>query len=295
MDWNYNNPVKIVFSEYFYKEFSTIIKSNSTVLLLCSNRFKKTEDFKKISDTVENYSVFTEIEENPSFESCKRAIDFAFEIKPDLIIAIGGGSVIDTAKIVRMAIYRSTNSIERLIEANIKAVNYLPQFIAITSTHGSSSELTMWATVWDKMKNKKFSVSDKINYPDFAIYDSKLFNSLPIDVSIITSLDALSHSFEALWNKNSNPISDDFALNAIKKIVENIGGISELTPLKTRENLILASIYAGLAFSNTKTGAAHSISYPLTLKYNIPHGIACFMPLFPLLKINGYKIKKKNR
>ena len=285
MDWKYNNPVKIVFSKYFYKEFSAIISKNNNVLILCSNRFKNTENFKKTSDTIEQYSVFTEIEENPSLKSCNKAIEFAFKLKPEVIIAIGGGSVIDTAKIIRMAIIKSIKKTETLIEDNTKVVNNDIQLIAIPTTHGSSSELTMWATVWDKINNKKFSVSDKTNYPDFAIYDLKLFNSLPIDISINTSLDALSHSFEALWNKNSNSISDNFAINSIKIIIDNIGDISNITPLETREQLILASIYAGLAFSNTKTGAAHSISYPLTLKYNIPHGIACFMPLYHLLKI----------
>ena len=113
-----------------------------------------------------------------------------------------------------------------------------------------------------------------------------MVKNLPLKISIITTLDALSHAFESIWNKNANPISTNYAIEAIRLIMENIVKTSEQTTLDTRKKLLLASMYAGLAFSNTQTAAAHAISYPLTLHYGIPHGLAAAMPLIPLLRKN---------
>ena len=120
-------------------------------------------------------------------------------------------------------------------------------------------------------------------------------DSLPLNISIITTLDCLSHSFEALWNKNANPISDDYAIKAIKLILENIEHLTMNTSKETRQNLLMATMCSGLAFSNTKTAAAHSISYPLTAFFGIPHGIACSMTLRSIMNYNYPSIKNKIR
>jgi len=118
------------------------------------------------------------------------------------------------------------------------------------------------------------------------IYDVNLVASLPITVSISSTFDALSHAWEALWNKNANPVSSHLAIEAIRRIAAALDELVVPMSSETRDNLLVASMYAGLAFSNTKTAAAHSISYPLTAYFNIPHGIACSMPLHSLAKIN---------
>ena len=118
--------------------------------------------------------------------------------------------------------------------------------------------------------------------------------TLPLDISIITVMDALSHSFEAIWNKNANKNSTKFAIISICSIISNIEKFkNQPSNLKLRNKLLEASTIAGLAFSNTKTAAAHSISYPLTIRYNIPHGVASSLSLLPLLKINGPFIKNE--
>ncbi|MDY6967068.1 MAG: phosphonoacetaldehyde reductase [Spirochaetota bacterium] len=290
--WKYSNPVKIIFSERLTEGIIPIIRDKNKILIICSQRFTKTEDYNNLTKGQDRYTIFMDIENNPSFSSCQKAINHVKDLKPDTIIAIGGGSVLDTAKAARMAYYKSCYDIEKLFNnENIPVTK--PLFIAIPTNHGTSSELTMWATIWDKKNNKKYSLSEFDNYPDYAIYDVNLINSLPVVESLTSVLDALSHSFESLWNKNSNPISDLFAIEAIKLIIQNISKLNNQTTIDVRKNLLTASIYAGLAFSNTKTAAAHSISYPLSLYFNIPHGIACSMPLFPLLKINQNTIQYK--
>ncbi len=290
MTWKYHNPVRIVFADAFDEAIGSIADGKDGVLLMCSNRFRETEDFKKITHSLAAFRCFSEIENNPSFDSCQQAIDFARDSQPKMIVAIGGGSVIDTAKAARMAIYKSCYDIHKVADCQVES-NEKPLLVAVPTTHGAGSELTMWATVWDKKEKKKHSLSESDNYPDCAIYDPNLTVSLPLSVSVSSTLDALSHSLEAVWNKNANPVSSHFAAKAIALIVSNLEKIVEPISIETRINLLLAAMYSGLAFSNTKTAAAHSISYPLTAYFGIPHGIACSMPLNSLFKLNAMQMQ----
>lgn len=293
--WKYSNPVQIIFSDNFVEQLALIIGDNkkSNILVFSYEWFKNTDNYIRLKNVLGNFNFWGDIEENPSFTSCQKALDFTEELQPITIIAIGGGSVIDTAKIIRAALYKGISDIWRLFDLDLENKKRKPIFIAIPTTHGTGSEVTMWATVWDKKDKKKYSFSEAHNYPDYAIYDYNLVRDLPLEISITTTLDALSHAFESIWNKNKNPISTCYAIHTIKLIVENIRNLNGIVSTDTRKNLMLASLYAGLAFSNTKTAAAHSISYPLTLYYNIPHGIACSITLPRLLEINEKCIEKE--
>ena len=290
--WKYNNPVKIYFTENFIDTLKATVDLEKRSLLICSKRFTNTPEFKLIKDFLKEFDVYTDIETEPSLESCGNAITAANKYKSKEIIAIGGGSVIDTAKAVRLSLMTNIRELELLFKES-KTCGRNIKFIAIPTTHGTSSELTKWATIWNKIEKKKYSLSHDKNYPDYAIYDYHFVQNLPLDISLITTLDALSHSFEALWNRNANPISDKFAIHAIKLIFENIDKIAEDTSIEIRKLLLQANMYSGLAFSNTKTAAAHSISYPLTAHYGIPHGIACSMTLKKIFQLNSPFIPNK--
>ena len=154
---------------------------------------------------------------------------------------------------------------------------------AIPTTSGTSSELTHWATIWDNDAFIKHSLSNESLYPKEAIYDPCLTLSLPREITMHTALDALSHSFESIWNNNANPISTHYALNAIEIILRDLVALAvNLDSLPLRSSIMQASIYAGLAFSNTQTALAHALSYPLTMRFGTPHGLACSFSL-PLL------------
>lgn len=296
MNWQHLNPVKILFSDSIHNQIADLTKDKKHVFLLCSNRFTQTEHYNKIISTLSNCTTFKNIEHNPSLSSCQKAMDCAKKTLPDTILAIGGGSVIDTAKAVRMSLYRSCFDIKDLIALAPSTQNdpeNKPLFIACPSNHGTSSELTKWATIWDKEHREKLSLSDEENYPDYAIYNVNLTIDLPVKSSIICTMDALSHSFEALWNKHANPETDTLAIKAIKLIIDNLDKLTDPISIDTRKKLLEASMFAGLAFSNTATAAAHSISYPLTMHFDIPHGIACSMPLIPLLEINKDAMQQK--
>ncbi|MHA1476207.1 MAG: iron-containing alcohol dehydrogenase, partial [Promethearchaeota archaeon] len=163
--------------------------------------------------------------------------------------------------------------------------------IEVPTTSGTGSEVTRWATVWDLgEKQKKYSLSDLKMYAKGAIVDPTLVKSLPKKMSVITGLDALSQAFEAYWSKNHNIISDIYALQAIPLIFSNLQKIFDNpSDVETRKNLAFGSLISGLAFSNTKTTAVHSVSYPITLHFNVPHGLACALTLSQFLLFNSEK------
>ena len=197
----------------------------------------------------------------------------------------------DLAKVVMAFLSTRKTNIVDLLEFKGVYERSIPS-IFLPTTHGTGSEVTMWGTVWDMRQKKKYSISHLDLYPNIAILDGNLTLSLPMDVSIMTTLDALSHSFESIWNKNANEKSTEYAIEAITIILSNVELLKQNhNDLNVRNKLLEAATKAGLAFSNTTTAAAHSISYPLTIRFGIPHGVASSLSLIPLLEINGEYIK----
>jgi len=293
-DWRYANPVRLVFGDNVIDPLTRIMKGHegSSVLLVSYDWFRETDVYHILENRIEGMSGFFDIEDNPSFESCQRAVDFALDVSPDVIIAIGGGSVIDTAKAVRAALSKNCRDIRALFgHADSRKPKAL--FIAAPTTHGTGSEVTPWATIWDKSNKTKHSLSDHGYFPDYAVYCPALMAKLPLSIALSSTLDALSHAFEAIWNKNRNPISTQYAMKAVVLIVSHLKELNERVAADVREHLVVASMFSGLAFSNTQTAAAHAISYPLSSYFNIPHGIACALPLYPLLKINEKAIRSE--
>jgi len=282
----FNNPVKIIETNKWINICSSYLKELKVYnpLIITSNGHLKRI---KLQNIFPKETIYSDVNSDPTIDSCQLAINFIKKKKFDGVIALGGGSVMDTAKAVKAAMSSRIFDILQLLDMTNISTSIIPS-IFIPTTHGTGSEVTMWGTIWDNKNKKKFSISDKSLYPDIAILDGNLTLSLPIDISIITTMDALSHSFESIWNKNSNALSSKYAIEAITIILKNIELLKQNpSDLNVRNNLLIASSKAGLAFSNTKTAAAHSISYPLTLNYNIPHGIASSLTLISLLKINS--------
>lgn len=207
-------------------------------------------------------------------------------------MAVGGGSVLDTAKAIAAQRHRGLPSswlAAHLRQGASIPNNFLPSpIIAIPTTAGTGSEVTMWATIWDDLNGKKYSLSHPALYPEAAIVDPDLTLTVPEDTTVAAALDALSHSMEAIWNRNANPVSDTLATQAISMVFSSLEGVLTVpSEMSLREKLHYASMIAGLAFSNTRTAIAHSISYPLTGQLGVPHGIACSFTLPEILRVNG--------
>ena len=277
MRFNYHTTVKIHFGVKWLEAVENLAQrlKDTKFLLITSQGFSKRGLSAQIQNVLAKQlaGIVDEIAPNPQIKHLQsikaKLCDF------DAIIALGGGSVIDSAKFL---------SVDSVFENdNFKIKSQPKKLFAFATTSGTSSELTHWATVWDNDAFVKHSLSDEILYPKEAFYDANLTLSLPRQTTIYTALDALSHSFESIWNNNANPISTHYALMAIEIILRDLVELSQnLHSLQLRSNLMLASIYAGLAFSNTQTALAHALSYPLTMRFGTPHGLACSFSL-PLL------------
>ncbi|MCW2271839.1 iron-containing alcohol dehydrogenase PsrA [Pseudomonas sp. JUb96] len=200
----------------------------------------------------------------------------------ETVIAVGGGSAIDTAK--ALIVGTESGTFEELLGLLATGKPFVPArskaLIAAPTTAGTGSEVTPWATIWDSASQKKYSLHLDCTWPKVAIIDPELMLTVPAGVTVSTGLDALSHALESIWNVNANPISDNFAISAIRDILECLPQLyRDLSNKELRSRMALAALKAGMAFSNTKTALAHSISYEMTLRHGLPHGIACSFTL----------------
>ncbi len=214
-------------------------------------------------------TIITDCPPNPTPDTISSALNYCGNKELDLIIAIGGGSVIDLSKGFA-AEYKDKIDI-----------------IAIPTTFGSGSELTQWATIWDFKAGKKLS-ADNINLkPKKAIICKEFSHTINKRLLLATTLDALSHAMEAYWSKFTNPLVKRLAIGSVTLITENLPvAMNDTNNHKARDILCDASVLSALAFSQTRTTACHGISYPLTLDYNIEHGFAVAMTLNGVAKRN---------
>ncbi|MBI1384326.1 MAG: iron-containing alcohol dehydrogenase [Rhizobiales bacterium] len=200
--------------------------------------------------------------------------------QPEVIVALGGGSVIDSAKVFAAA-RGDYRKVDDYLKGRTGSDTVDPlALIAVPTTAGTGSEVTCWGTVWDGATGKKYSLAHKRLYPEHAVVDPELMIGKPRALTIQTGLDALSHSLESLWNRNANPVSLAHAVAAARGVLATLPAlIDDLANAELRARMAEAALLAGFAFSNTKTAIAHSLSYPITLRHGVPHGIACSFTL----------------
>src|SRR3989339_163208 len=223
----------------------------------------------------------TSVKSNPTVDDLLKHLKEFSSFEGDTIVAIGGGSVIDVAKVLSVVKTNNKNVLLEYLQNSKKVEKKNYDLIAIPTTAGTGSEVTPFATIWDETSKKKYSINSPLIFPQIAIVDSDLMSSLDFSLTAITGLDALSHAFESLWNKNWTVYNKALALEAINNILDHLPPLlDDLTNAQHREKISYASLLAGLCISHTKTAIAHSISYPLTLHLNAPHGLAAgaFLP-----------------
>ena len=200
----------------------------------------------------------------------------------EALVAVGGGSAIDTAKALMVG--TESGRFDELIALLATGAAFTPHrvkaLIAVPTTAGTGSEVTPWATLWDRAAGRKHSLHLPETWPESAIIDPDLMLTLPKSVTVQSALDALSHALESIWNVNANPLSDTYAVAAAREVMATLPALlANLSDRTLRARMALAALKAGLAFSNTKTALAHSISYEMTLRFGVPHGIACSFTL----------------
>jgi phosphonate metabolism-associated iron-containing alcohol dehydrogenase len=287
-DFKYYLPTQIRFGANSLKSASEYIGKNKCLLLTTDGSIKRglLDRTSFLKDNIVH--IETNVPSHPDITSICGLYDRAQDVDFDIILAIGGGSVLDAAKCLSVRSGTSELSGSAFLTGMItKKENNLPYsvtpVVAVPTTSGTSSEITPWATVWDKKEQKKHSLFLKDLFCRVAIYDPELTIGLPRETTISSALDALSHALESIWNRNASEITVINAVAASKLVLEYLPMLNkDLNNIEFRSKIMLASMFAGLSFSNTQTAVAHAISYYITLKKGVEHGIACSFTL-PML------------
>ena len=284
-DFSYFMPTKIVYGINSLDNIDNYINGRKT-LLITSEGFVKRGLVKKIKSlTSDIVGVVSEVQSHPEFKDLKVTYNKIREIDFELILAIGGGSVLDASKFFSVQnSQKEYQFVENIIKGKVEKKDYkLIPILAVPTTAGTGSEITPWATIWDMDEKKKYSLHLSDLFSEVSIYDPVLTLTVPRDITIQTGLDTLSHALESIWNKNANEITVSYAIKSAKLIMDNLVKLSnDLNNLEYRDNIMKACMYAGLAFSNTQTAIAHGMSYYITAHKGIDHGIACSFTL-PML------------
>jgi alcohol dehydrogenase class IV len=239
----------------------------------------------KLEDSGLRVEIFTKVLQDPDINSMDNAVAFARSKKPDAVIAMGGGSTIDTAKVVA-SLAVGSQTVSSVIGIEILQSKGLP-LIAVPTTAGTGSEVTPIAVVSDPNSVIKKAVVSRFLIPDLALLDPLLLVGLPERIKAHTGIDALSHAVESFTSLNASNYSEVLSLEAIRIISNALPLVyRERNNLGCLEAMLKGSLLAGLAFANAGVAAAHAFAYPLGAEFHLPHGLAVGLMLMPVSVFN---------
>lgn len=234
------------------------------------------------------YEIYDEVKPNPTVTNVKMGVEACKKAEADFIIAIGGGSSMDTAKgigiICNNPEFSDVISLEGVADTKKKTV----PIIALPTTAGTAAETTINYVIIDEEKQKKMVCVDPNDIPAVAIIDAELMYSLPKSLTAATGMDAMTHAIEGLITKGAWELSDMFEIKAIEMIHKYLPiAVNEPTNPVGRDGMAVAQYVAGMAFSNVGLGVDHGMAHPLSALHDIPHGVACAMLLPTVMKFNA--------
>jgi alcohol dehydrogenase len=292
--YRFYNPVRIYFGRGARRHLIKYVISKKC-LVVCSRRGAKRLSNDPILHSIcgnEDNIFLDDVLANPTLNEIQKQTNKLKKKNFDAIVAFGGGSVIDSAKAISVIhnISAQKISIKNLINSStqLNSVKPLPLF-ALPTTSGTGSEMTSFATFWDQQNKKKHSLDHESLFPFASFIDPDLTNELPLNITLSTGLDAINQACESIWNVNATPHTLDISFRALELGLRSLPLIMNKKINKihnAREDLAESSMLAGIAISHTRTGVCHSISYPITSHFNVPHGIACAFTMRQILKIN---------
>lgn len=232
------------------------------------------------------FEIYDNIKANPTIENVQEGVAFCKKIGADVIVAVGGGSAIDTSKAIGIIMTNPEFADVRSLEGVAPTKNKALPIIAISTTSGTAAEVTINYVITDVEKNRKFVCVDPHDIPVVAIIDSEMSASMPPKLCAATGMDALVHAIEGYITKGAWELTDMVHLKAIEIISKYLRDSVKGDP-KGREQMALGQYIAGMGFSNVGLGIDHSMAHPLSAVYDIPHGTACAILLAPVLKFNA--------
>ena len=242
---------------------------------------------KEVLDKAEiAYEEFTDIKQNPTIKNCKDGLETFNKVGADFIIAVGGGSVIDTAKAVAIVKnnpeFADIRSLEGVAPTHSKCV----PIIALPTTCGTAAEVTINYVITDEENNRKMVCVDPKDIPLVAIVDAELMASMPSKLIASTGMDALTHAIEGYITKGAHTISDMFEIKSIELIAKHLRGAVTDRNMTDMDGMSTAQYVAGMGFSNVGLGIVHSMAHPLGAVFDIPHGVANALLLPIVMEFN---------
>ena len=253
---------------------------------------------KKVTDVLESagiaYEIYSQIKANPTIENVQTGVEAFKKSGADCIVAIGGGSSMDTAKAIGIIIANPEFADVRSLEGVAPTKNKCVPIIAVPTTAGTAAEVTINYVITDAEKNRKMVCVDVHDIPVVAVVDPDMMSSMPKGLTAATGMDALTHAIEGYITKGAWEMSDMFHLKAIEIISKNLRGAVANTP-EGREGMALGQYIAGMGFSNVGLGIVHSMAHPLGALYDTPHGVANAILLPTVMEYNAEATGEKYR
>lgn len=241
-----------------------------------------------------DFEIYSEIKPNPTIENVQNGVAAFKKSGADYLIAIGGGSSMDTAKAIGIIIVNPEHEDVRSLEGAVATKNKCVPIIAVPTTAGTAAEVTINYVITDVEKNRKFVCVDPHDIPVVAVIDPDMMSSMPKGLTAATGMDALTHAIEGYITAGAWELSDMFHLKAIEIISRSLRGAVANTP-EGREGMALGQYVAGMGFSNVGLGIVHSMAHPLGALYDTPHGVANAIILPTVMEYNAECTGEKYR
>lgn len=245
---------------------------------------------KKVTDVLEaadiSYELYSDIKPNPTIENVQSGVEAFKASGADFIIAIGGGSSMDTAKAVGIIITNPEFADVRSLEGVAPTKNPCVPIIAVPTTAGTAAEVTINYVITDVEKKRKFVCVDAHDIPVVAVVDPEMMASMPKGLTAATGMDALTHAIEGYTTKGAWEMTDMFNLKAVEVIAKSLRGAVDNTP-EGREGMALGQYLTGMGFSNCGLGIVHSMAHALGAVYDTPHGVANAILLPTVMEFNA--------
>lgn len=297
--YEFQNSAKILSGELAIENIPHELKElgSKNIMILTDKTLEKIGTLQTLIDSISNKGVniadiFTDIPPDSSLELINIIAKRYNKLNCDGIIALGGGSVIDTAKGTRMILSQDKEDLMELAGCELISYGKHIPFVAIPTTSGTGSEATLVAVILNKIQNIKMEFISYFLVPDVAVLDSRMTLTLPKRITASTGMDALCHAIEGYTCIQKNPMSDAYAISAIEIIRDNlIKAVEKGSDKKVRLAMANASLMAGVAFSNSMVGVIHAIGHSLGAVSRVPHGDAMSILMPHCMKFNKDKLE----
>lgn len=289
MSWNFFNPVNIFVGEGAINRVGEGMSHDDTILLVTTPGSRGRGFVNQLRQYLRTQEVivFDGVENNPSLDLIIDAKERFAERSITRIVALGGGSAIDTGKALSLCLAENQFCIKDYFSSLSQLPNRALPITAIPTTSGTGSEATPFATVWDNKSCKKLSLQSPLLFPKVAILDPSLTLGTPWATTLSTGLDAIVQAFESIWSRKATSVAVGLSIKSLQLGIFALPRLlANPEELGIRKQMQEASLLAGIAISQTRTALCHSISYPLTAHFGLPHGLACAFTLSEVLRFN---------